>query len=39
METSLHRDLKTLYAGTDAQFEVSLGDYRSTWATWLNPFM
>ena len=28
METSLHRDLKTLYAGQDAQFEVSLGDYR-----------
>jgi len=28
METSLHRDLKTLYAGKDAQFEVSLGDYR-----------
>ena len=28
METSLHRDLKTLYAGRDAQFEVSLGDYR-----------
>ena len=28
METSLHRDLKTLYAGQDAQFEVSLGGYR-----------
>ena len=28
METSLHRDLKTLYAGQDAQFEVSLGSYR-----------
>jgi hypothetical protein len=28
METSLHRDLKTLYAGSDAQCEVSLGDYR-----------
>ena len=28
METSLHRDLKTLYAGNDAQFEVSLGGYR-----------
>jgi hypothetical protein len=28
METSLHHDLKTLYAGQDAQFEVSLGDYR-----------
>ncbi len=28
METSLHRDLKTLYAGPDAQFEVSLGGYR-----------
>jgi hypothetical protein len=28
METSLHRDLKTLYAGRDAQFEVSLGGYR-----------
>lgn len=28
METSLHRDLKALYAGKDAQFEVSLGDYR-----------
>ena len=28
METSLHRDLKTLYAGKDAQFEVSLGGYR-----------
>jgi hypothetical protein len=28
METSLHRDLKTLYAGKDAQFEVTLGDYR-----------
>ena len=28
METSLHRDLKTLYAGKDAQFEVSLDGYR-----------
>ncbi len=28
METSLHRDLKTLYAGQDAQFEVSLSGYR-----------
>ena len=28
METSLHRDLKTLYAGQDAQFEVSLDGYR-----------
>ena len=28
METSLHRDLKKLYAGADAQFEVALGDYR-----------
>ncbi len=28
METSLHRDLKARYAGQDAQFEVSLGDYR-----------
>ena len=28
METSLHRDLKTLYVGQDAQFEVSLGGYR-----------
>ena len=28
METSLHRDLKTLYAGRDAQFEVSLDGYR-----------
>ena len=28
METSLHRDLKTLYADQDAQFEVSLGAYR-----------
>lgn len=28
METSLHRELKTLYAGTDAQFEVPLGEYR-----------
>ena len=28
METSLHRALKTLYAGQDAQFEVSLGGYR-----------
>jgi hypothetical protein len=28
METSLHRDLKTLYAAPDARFEVSLGDYR-----------
>ncbi len=28
METSLHRELKTFYAGTDAQFEVPLGEYR-----------
>jgi hypothetical protein len=28
METSLHRDLKRLYAGKDAQFEVSLEGYR-----------
>ena len=28
METSLHRDLKTLYAGQNAQFEVPLGGYR-----------
>ena len=28
METSLHRDLKTLYADWGAQFEVPLGDYR-----------
>ncbi len=28
METSLHRDLKTLYARGPAQFEVSLGGYR-----------
>jgi hypothetical protein len=28
METSLHRDLKTLYAGKDAQFEVPLAGYR-----------
>lgn len=28
METSLHRDLKTLYADQDAQFEVSLDGYR-----------
>lgn len=28
METSLHRDLKALYAGRDARFEVALGDYR-----------
>jgi hypothetical protein len=28
METSLHRALKTLYAGPEAQFEVSLGGYR-----------
>jgi hypothetical protein len=28
METSLHRDLKALYAGKDAQLEVSLGGYR-----------
>ena len=28
METSLHRDLKALYAGQDAQFEVSLDGYR-----------
>ena len=28
METSLHRDLKRHYADKDAQFEVSVGDYR-----------
>jgi hypothetical protein len=28
METSLHRQLKALYAGSDAQFEVSVDDYR-----------
>ncbi|NLE36443.1 MAG: hypothetical protein GX621_00295 [Pirellulaceae bacterium] len=28
METSLHRELKTLYAGDDARFEVVLNDYR-----------
>ncbi len=28
METSLHRDLKKLYAGEDAQTEVVLGGYR-----------
>lgn len=28
METSLHRDLKALYAGRDASFEVTLGKYR-----------
>ena len=28
METSLHRDLKMLYADQDAQFEVSLDGYR-----------
>lgn len=28
METSLHRDLKKLYAGDDAQTEVRLGAYR-----------
>lgn len=28
METSLHRDLKLLYAGRKAQFEVPLGSYR-----------
>jgi hypothetical protein len=28
METSLHRDLKTLYADENAQFEVSLDGYR-----------
>lgn len=28
METSLHRDLKALYAGEDAQIEVTLGGYR-----------
>jgi hypothetical protein len=28
METSLHRDLKSLYAGRDAQLEVTLGEYR-----------
>jgi hypothetical protein len=28
METSLHRDLKTLYGGQDVQFEVALGAHR-----------
>jgi hypothetical protein len=28
METSLHRDLKQLYAGSDMQFEVPLGAHR-----------
>ncbi len=28
METSLHRELKTRYAGEDAQVEVKLGSYR-----------
>ncbi|OHB83712.1 MAG: hypothetical protein A2V98_07995 [Planctomycetes bacterium RBG_16_64_12] len=28
METSLHRDLKALYAGKDARFEVALDRYR-----------
>lgn len=28
METSLHRDLKTRYAGDGAQFEVPIGKYR-----------
>lgn len=28
METSLHRDLKTVYADQDALFEVPLGNYR-----------
>jgi len=28
METSLHRELKALYAGRGARFEVPLGDYR-----------
>ena len=28
METSLHRDLKTVYADQDAQFEVTMGQYR-----------
>jgi len=28
METSLHRDLKALYAGRKARFEVALGAYR-----------
>ncbi len=28
METSLHRDLKAMYAGADAQVEVKLGRYR-----------
>jgi hypothetical protein len=28
METSLHRDLKTLYGGEDVQFEVPLGAHR-----------
>ena len=32
METSLHRDLKDLYASPGrSQLEVPLGDYRSTW--------
>ncbi len=28
METSLHRELKSIYAGPDAQFEVPVGKYR-----------
>jgi len=28
METSLHRELKVLYGGAGAEFEVSLGNYR-----------
>ena len=28
METSLHRELKSLYAGDDAQTEVVLDSYR-----------
>ena len=28
METSLHRELKALYAGPEARFEVPLGKYR-----------
>ncbi len=28
METSLHRDLKSHYAGRNARFEVPLGKYR-----------
>ena len=28
METSLHRELKLLYAGRKAQYEVSLAGYR-----------